>query len=139
MSPQYSSSPDERVLTMKFHAAVLSIAVLVLAGSLSHAQQGMRATPEQRAARLKDSLALSDDQVAKLLPIYQESDKKREVAFAAAGDDRDARMAAMRSVMDSTDTKIESILTGSQKAKYEDMKKQRMQRGQGYPRRPQTN
>ena len=102
---------------------LLSIAVLLLAGSLSlsHAQQGMRATPEQRVARLKDSLALSEE------------------AFAAAGDDRDARMAAMRSVMDSTDTKIESILTDSQKAKYEDMKKQRMQRGQGYPRRPQTN
>jgi Spy/CpxP family protein refolding chaperone len=120
---------------------LLSIAVLLLAGSLSlsHAQQGMRATPEQRVARLKDSLALSEEQVAKLLPIYQESDKKREAAFAAAGDDRDARMAAMRSVMDSTDTKIELVLTDSQKAKYEDMKKQRMQRGQGYPRRPQTN
>jgi periplasmic protein CpxP/Spy len=120
---------------------VLSIAVILLAGSLSlsHAQQGMRTTPEQRVARLKDSLALSEAQVAKLLPIYQESDKKREAAFAAAGDDRDARMAAMRVVMDSTDTKIESILTDSQKAKYEDMKKQRMQRGQGYPRRPQTN
>jgi hypothetical protein len=120
---------------------VLSIAVLLLAGSLSlsHAQQGVRATPEQRVARLKDSLALSEAQVAQLLPVYQESDKKREAAFAAAGDDRDARMAAMRSVMDSTDTKIESILTDSQKAKYEDMKKQRMQRGQGYPRRPQTN
>jgi Spy/CpxP family protein refolding chaperone len=120
---------------------VLSIAVLLLAGSLSlsHAQQGMRATPEQRVARLKDSLALSEAQVAQLLPIYQESDKKREAVFAAAGDDRDARMAAMRSVMDSTDTKIESVLTDSQKAKYEDMKKQRMQRGQGYPRRPQTN
>ena len=120
---------------------VLSIAVLLLAGSLSlsHAQQGMRATPEQRVARLKDSLALSEAQVAQLLPIYQESDKKREAVLAAAGDDRDARMAAMRSVMDSTDTKIESVLTDSQKAKYEDMKKQRMQRGQGYPRRPQTN
>jgi Spy/CpxP family protein refolding chaperone len=120
---------------------VMFLAILALAGSLSlsHAQQGMRATPEQRVARLKDSLALSEGQLAKLLPIYQESDRKREAAFAAAGDDRDARMAAMRSVMDSTDTKIESVLTDSQKAKYGDMKKQRMQRGQGYPRRQQTN
>ncbi len=120
---------------------LLSMAVLLLAGSLSlsHAQQGMRATPEQRVARLKDSLALSEAQAAKLLPIYQESDKKREAAFAAAGDDRDARMAAMRVVMDSTDSKIESLLNDIQKAKYEDMKKQRIQRVQGYPRRPQTN
>lgn len=126
---------------MKLSIGILSLAVLLVAGSLSPswAQQGMRMTPEQRAARLKDSLALSEDQVAKLLPIYLESDKKREAAFAASGDDRDARMAAMRSVMDSTDTKIESILTGSQKAKYLDMVKQRMQRGQGFQRRPQTN
>ena len=55
---------------------VLSIAVLLLAGSLSlsHAQQGMRMTPEQRVARLKDSIALSDAQAAKLLPVFQESD-----------------------------------------------------------------
>ncbi len=126
---------------MKLPAAVLSLAVLLLAFSLSvsHAQQGMRMTPEQRVARLKDSLALSDAQAAKLLPVFQESDKKREAAFAAAGDDRDARRAAMRSVMDTTDVKIESLLTDSQKAKYEDMKKQRMQGGQGYQRRPQTN
>jgi protein CpxP len=135
------SHQKERVIAMKFPVAVLSLAVLVLAGSLSfsHAQQRMRQTPEQRAARLKDSLALSDDQVGKVVAIYQESDKQREAAFTAAGDDRDARMAAMRKVMDNTDTKIESILTDSQKAKYEDMKKQRMQGGQGYQRRPQTN
>jgi hypothetical protein len=42
----------------------------------------------------------------------------------------------MRSIMDSTDAKIELILTDSQKSKYEDMKKQRMQ---GFQRRPQTN
>jgi Spy/CpxP family protein refolding chaperone len=126
---------------MKLPVAVLSLVVLFLAVSLSlsDAQQRMRMTPEQRAARLKDSLALSDDQVGKLVPIFQDSDKLREDAFASAGDDRDARMAAMRKIMDETDTKIESVLTDTQKTKYEDMKKQRMQGGQGYQRRPQTN
>lgn len=126
---------------MKVSVAVMSLTVLCLAGSLSlsPAQQRMRQTPEQRAARLKDSLALSEDQVGKIVTIYQQSDKEREDAMASAGDDRDARMAAMRTVMDNTDTKIESILTDTQKAKYEDMKKQRMERGQGYQRRPQTN
>jgi len=126
---------------MKFPAAVFFFAVLIIAGSLSHlhAQQGMRMTPEQRAARLKDSLALSDDQVGKLIPIFQESDRKRTEAMDAAGDDRDARMAAMRGVMESTDKQIESILTDTQKAKYEGMKKQRMQRWQGNQMRPQNN
>jgi protein CpxP len=126
---------------MKLPVAVLSLFVLFLAMSLSpsDAQQRMRMTPEQRVARLKDSLALSDDQVGKLLPIFKESDKLREEAFASAGDDRDARMAAMRKITDDTDTKIESVLTDSQKMKYEEMKKLRMQGGPGYQRRPQSN
>jgi protein CpxP len=123
---------------MKLPVAFFSVVVLLLAGSLSlsHAQQRMRMTPEQRADRLKDSLALSDDQVGKVLAIFKESDTKREDAFAAAGDDRDARMSAMRKIMDETDTKIESVLTDSQKSKYEEMKKQRVQ---GFQRRSQNN
>jgi protein CpxP len=121
---------------MKLPVAFLSLAVLLLAGSLSQAQQRMRMTPEQRAARLKDSLALSDDQVGKVVAIFKESDSRREDAVAAAGEDRDARMSAMRKIMDETDTRIDSLLTDSQKAKYEDMKKQRME---GFQRRSQNN
>ncbi len=123
---------------MKFSAAFLTLAIMILGVSLSltDAQQRMRQTPEQRAARLKDSLALSDDQVAKIVPIFQESDKLREDAFTSAGDDRDARMAAMRKIGDETDAKIESVLTDTQKAKYEEMKNQRMQ---GFQRRRPNN
>jgi len=113
-------------------------AVLLLAGSVSlaDAQGRMRMTPEQRAARLKDSLALSDDQVSKIVTIFAESDKKREEAMSSAGDDRDSRMQAMRSVMESTDARIDSILTDTQKTKYDEMKKQRMQ---GFQRRQRSN
>jgi protein CpxP len=120
---------------MKLPVPLFFLFVLLLACSAapSLAQPRMRMTPEQRAARLKDSLALSDEQVGKIIAIYQQSDKDREEAMSTAGDDRDARMAAMRKIMDETDTKIESLLTDTQKAKYEDMKKQRMQ---GFQRRP---
>lgn len=126
---------------MNLRYALLPLAVLLMIGSpsLSNAQQRMRMTPSQRAAQLKDSLALTDDQVGKIVVIFQESDSLRQNAVAAAGDDRDARMAAMRKVMTDTDTKVESVLTDSQKTKYEAMKAQRMQRGQGYQRRPQGN
>ncbi|HTY59001.1 MAG TPA: hypothetical protein VMF59_09290 [Bacteroidota bacterium] len=123
---------------MKFSVAVLTLALLVLGVSLNlaDAQGRMRMTAEQRAARLKDSLALSDEQVAKLLPIFQESDRLRADAFSSAGDDRDARMAAMRKIGDETDARIDSILTGTQKAKYDEMKKNRMQ---GFQRRSGGN
>lgn len=121
---------------MKFHVSLLTLAVLLLAGSLSvsQAQQRMRMTAEQRAARLKDSLALSDDQVGKIVTIFQENDKERQDAFASAGDDRDARMATMRKLMDEADARIDSVLTDTQKAKYDAMKKQRAQNFQRRPR-----
>ena len=119
---------------MKFPVAMLTLALLLLGVSLNltDAQGRMRMTPGERAARLKDSLALSDEQVAKLLPIFSESDRLRADAFSSAGDDRDARMAAMRKIGDETDARIDSILTLTQKAKYEEMKKNRMQ---GFQRR----
>lgn len=123
---------------MKTSVAFLSLAALLLAGSLSlsQAQQRMRMTPEERAARLKDSLALNEDQVGKVVVIFKQSDAKRQDAFAAAGDDREARMSAMRKIMDETDTRIDSVLTDSQKTRYGEMKKQRMQ---GFQRRTQNN
>jgi hypothetical protein len=125
---------------MRLLVSLMSFAVLLfLSLSPAGAQQRMRLTPEQRAARLKDSLALNDDQVAKVVTIYQDADKQREEAFSSAGDDRDARMAAMRKVMDDTDAKVESVLTGDQKTKYDDMKKQRAQGGQGFRKRPEGN
>ena len=123
---------------MRISLPAVFCAFLLLLGSLSlaGAQMRMRMTPEQRVARLKDSLALSDEQVSKIVTIFSESDKKREEAMASAGDDRDARMQAMRSVMESTDTRIDSVLTESQKAKYDEMKKQRMQ---GFQRRQKND
>jgi hypothetical protein len=44
-------------------------------------------------------------------------------------------MASMRSLMDSTDTRIDSVLTADQKVKYEAMKKARMERARGGARR----
>jgi len=123
---------------MKVPLSFLTLAIVLLAGALSvsQAQQRMRMTAEQRAARLKDSLALSDDQVGKIITIFQESDRQREDAVASAGDDRDARMAAMRKVMEGADARIDSVLTDSQKAKYDEMKKQR---GQSFQRRPRND
>ena len=123
---------------MKVHVSLLALAVVLFAGvvSVSQAQQRMRMTAEQRAARLKDSLSLSDDQVGKIITIFQDSDRLRQDAFASAGDDRDARMAAMRKLMDEADARIDSVLTDTQKAKYEAMKKER---GQNFQRRPRND
>lgn len=106
--------------------AILLLGGLISAGSAS-AQRQMP-TPQQRVDRLKDSLALADTQVTAILKIYQEADQARKKMFESSNtDDRDARMAAMRSLSEKTDTQIEALLSDTQKAKYEEMKKQRVQ------------
>ncbi|HUI63718.1 MAG TPA: hypothetical protein VL126_02665 [Bacteroidota bacterium] len=123
---------------MKKTTLMLFVFSLLIVLSLCSAQaQRMQLSAEQRAQRLKDTLALSDDQYGKLLTIFQEMDKKRQELISSGSDDREARMQAMRSLSDSTDTKIEALLTADQKTKYEDIKKQRMERMQNFRRRSQ--
>jgi hypothetical protein len=109
--------------------SLLVVCAIVSGLSFSTFAQGMRMTPEQRTQRLKDSLALNEAQVGKVLEIHKDLEKKRQDLFSSASDDRQARMQAMRTLMDSTDAKVERLLTPSQKTKYEEMKKQRQQRG----------
>lgn len=122
---------------MKKPSLVLFFSALLIAlGASTGDAQRMQLTPEQRAQRLKDTLALNEDQYGKVLAIYQQMDKQRQELFSSGSDDRQARMQAMRSLADSTDAKIEVLLTPDQKTKYEDIKKQRMERGQNFRKRP---
>ena len=114
---------------MKFRVLVLFAAGFLMLASSSALAQRMQLSPEQRAKALKDSLTLSDEQLAKVVKIYQDADQKRKDAFSSGSDDRQARMQAMRSIMDTTDVKIEALLSDTQKSKYDDMKKQRQERG----------
>lgn len=107
---------------------------MVLASSVTFGQRMMR-SPEERAKTLKDSLSLTDDQTAKVVKIYQEMDQQRKDLFESGSSDRQERMNSMRALNDSTDQKIEGLLTSVQKAKYEDLKKLRQQRGPGFRRR----
>ena len=111
-------------------AAVITIGV---AASSASAQGMMRATPEERAKALKDSLGLNDDQSGSIIAIFKSMGEKRQ-AMMDSLDDRDARRAAMMKLMSETDQKIEALLTPDQKDKYEVMKKEREARF----RRPQN-
>jgi hypothetical protein len=121
---------------MRKFLMTLWIMAAIGVGTTSLLAQGMmQATPEQRAQRLKDTLALSTDQFARVLKIYQDMDQRRHHLFSSESGDRQARMGSMRSLMDSTDTRIDSVLSADQKVKYEAIKKARMERGRGGARR----
>lgn len=126
---------------MKHRITLLLITGLFLcmAALQASAQRGPMMTPEQRTKMLTDSLSLDKGQQAKVLKIYQESDKKRQEIFNANSGDRDAMRSAMREVMDKSDKDIETLLTAKQKTKFEDMKAQRMQRWQNRQGPPRGN
>jgi protein CpxP len=95
----------------------------------SHAQGRQRQTPDQQAAALKTSLALTDDQTAKVTAIYAAQAKSMDSLRTAGGD-----MSAMRPMMTATTAKIKAILTPDQATKFQaaqDERMKRMQQGGG--------
>ncbi|MBU2445705.1 MAG: hypothetical protein KJ666_09045 [Bacteroidetes bacterium] len=85
---------------------------------------------DQMVNTLKKELSLSKEQVAKVKEIVAENFKNTENARESFEGDREARMKSRMERTQAMDKKIESILTKDQKTKYEQYKKDRMQRFQ---------
>jgi hypothetical protein len=110
----------------------LALTSLVIVAGLS--AQGMRISPEDRAKMLKDSLALDKSQTEKVTAIYKESQDAIMNAFQSASGDREAMRGTMQEITKRTDEKIKALLNETQKKKYDEMIKNRPQRGMRPPR-----
>ncbi len=106
-----------------------SVLLLVLALASIGMAQGRRMSPEDRASMLKDSLALDSAQTAKVTAIYKEAQAAMTDAFQSNQGDRESMRSAMQDIAKKTDEKIKAVLTDTQKAKYEQMIKNRPMRG----------
>jgi hypothetical protein len=111
---------------------LVAMAVVMAFASLS--AQGMRISPEERAKALKDSLSLDSAQTAKVVGIYKESQKAMQDAFQSASGDRESMRSTMQEISKKADDKVKALLNDKQKAKYEEMIKNRPQRGMRPPR-----
>lgn len=110
------------------------LAVLIFSGLSAMGQaQPMMPTPAERAERLKERLALSDEQAKKAEAIFQKSQERTREGMMKRMGDREAMREFMQKQMEATDKEIERILTAEQKKKYEELKKERRQgrRGRG--------
>lgn len=87
--------------------------------------QRQRMAPEERAKMLKDSLTLSDEQTTKVTALYKEQQDAMMDAFQSGERGKAAE------IMQKTDEKIAKLLNDDQKKKYEQMIKNRPQRGMG--------
>lgn len=106
------------------------VGTLVLAQSSSQAQF-RRMSPDERAKALRDSLSLDSGQTAKVKIILEDAQSEMTSIREANQGDKEAMRSAMQSLAEKTDTKIKGILNDEQKAKYEQMVKNRqaMRRG----------
>jgi len=113
---------------------LLTCCLILGIAAVSHAQGGMRMSPEDRAKQLQTQLKLTDDQTAKVTTIYKAQSVKMDSIRTAANGDRDAMMAGMRPLMQSTSDQIKAILTPDQATAYQKMqdeRRARMQQGGG--------
>ncbi len=83
---------------------------------------------------LKNALELSDDQVAELTPIFEDTKAKMEALRDQEFDSREARMEAGKAVMDAQHEAVKEVLTEEQAAKLEEIKAKRGERGPRGPR-----
>lgn len=96
--------------------------------AVSFAQGRQQRSPEEQAKQLKEQLKLTDDQTAKLTAIYQTQAKTRDSIRTAANGDMQSMRQAMMPLMQSTNAKIQAILTPEQKTAYDKMVAERMER-----------
>jgi hypothetical protein len=103
------------------------LSTILVAGALS--AQGMRMSPQERAAALKDSLGLDSLQTSKVTAIYKESQDAMMDAMQSGTGDRDAMRATMQDITKKADEKVKALLNDAQKKKFEEMIKNRPARG----------
>lgn len=86
--------------------------------AISFAQGGAR-TPADKAAALKTSLALTDDQTAKVTTIYTTHDKSMDSLRKSDNGDVGAMMKKMFPIIMATNDKIKATLNADQAAKFQ--------------------
>jgi Spy/CpxP family protein refolding chaperone len=92
-------------------------------------------SPKERAANMKEQLALTDSQAVLVTGIFEDAQADMKKAADSADGDRRSMRDLRMAIMKKSDERIDSILTDDQKKKFADMKKER----QGRMRNRQRN
>lgn len=99
-------------------------------GSENRGERG--ATPEQRAERMTDRMAveleLTDAQKEQVYKIHLENAQKRQVEAEARRSEMQERREAMRAKSESQKSEIEAVLTPEQKQKWEEKRAESSER-----------
>ena len=104
-----------------------------------HGGRGMM-DPDQRLAKMTKRYNLTADQQSQIKPILQDEQQQMQSMHSDTSMSREDKMAKMKSMHEADNQKIEAVLTGDQKQKFEadqqkrqEHRSEHMQGGQGAP------
>jgi len=89
---------------------------------------GANATPEARADRMAKEFSLNDDQKAKLKTIFEDETTKMKALRDDTTVAREDRRTKAQDIRKETDGKVKGILTADQFAKWQEQRKQAVER-----------
>jgi Spy/CpxP family protein refolding chaperone len=108
-------------------------------GGMGHHRGGMM-DPDARLAKMTKRYKLTADQQSQIKPILQDEQQQMESMRSDTSTSREDKRSKMMSLHQTTNQKIEAVLTDEQKQKFEadqqkmqERRSQRMQGGQGGP------
>ena len=119
---------------MKRWILATGLLLMISLSAMAQKRVGERPSPEERAQRntdrISEALTLTDSQKKQILNINLEYAKKKEAEMEA----RKAQMDVKRAELKEQDAKIQAVLTEEQRAKWTEIKAERMEdRRRGRP------
>ena len=116
---------------------ITSMLVLLIGSGIALAQRGDRQPPsvDEQVKRLADRLNLTSVQQSKIKPILEDQRQQMAPLREDSSMSREDRMSKMRSIRESTNSKIEELLNDDQKEQFEAMQHEmRSREGRGQNR-----
>ena len=93
--------------------------------------------PDQQLQRLTNKLNLSADQQTQIKPILEERQQKMQALSMNQSISQDDRRSQANTIKSDTNSKIEAVLNGDQKQKFEAMQEKKREIKSGTPESPQ--
>jgi len=88
---------------------------------------------DERLARMKDALSLSDDQVTKLKAIFEDQKAQLDPIWKDTSLSKEQKREKSKPIVESTKAKVDAVLTPEQQAKLKELRKKHGMRHHGSP------
>jgi Spy/CpxP family protein refolding chaperone len=119
-----------RVLVLLAYLLFAAVFILPLSTAQAADSSNMNKSPEEIVQQMKERLRLTEEQVAKIRPIIDESFNKCRDILDNNGQDKKSNRSALQEVRWKTDMKLGQILTEQQMSDYQNFFEEKSEKSQ---------